>query len=65
MTFAEAVRELELKDPNTQKPVTSRQLLEILKDDVVLAVERPGSWEGSNMLQVLTSHGFFINSKAL
>jgi len=61
MTFAEAVRELELKDPSTKKPVTSRELLEVLKDDVVLAVERPGSWEGSNMLNVLLCHGFFRN----
>ena len=61
MTFIEAVRELDLKSPMTDKPVTPRELIDILKDDVVYAVTRPGSWEGSNMLTVLQSHGFFLH----
>ena len=61
MTFVEAVKELDLKYPMTDRPVTPRELINILKEDVVLAVERPGSWEGSNMLNVLESHGFFID----
>jgi hypothetical protein len=44
MTFVEAVKALELKDPFTKAPVTSRELIDILKEDVVLAVQRPGSW---------------------
>ncbi len=33
-------------------------LVRMLLTDVALSVRRPGSWEGSNMLQVLTSHGY-------
>ncbi len=58
MTFKEAVKTFELKDPLTNDPVTPEELSEILKNDVVLAVKRPGSWEGSNMLNVLRCHGF-------
>ncbi len=58
MTFEEAFKELELTDPWTREPITPEELIGILKDDVVLAIERPGSWEGSNMLDVLRSHGF-------
>lgn len=35
-------------------------LAEMLLQDVALAVRRPGSWEGSNMSQVLTSHGYTV-----
>jgi hypothetical protein len=59
MTFAQAVKELAMTRPTTKEPVGAQFLIEILKDDVILAVERPGSWEGANMLQVLTCHGFF------
>lgn len=59
MTFTEAVRELALKDPFTHEPVTPSELIETLKADVVFALQRPGSWEGANMLVVLQSHGFF------
>ncbi len=61
MTFTEAVRELELRYPNSQKPVSPDELIDILKSDVVLVVERPGSWEGANMHEVLRCHGFFMN----
>lgn len=56
--FIEAVTRLDLKDPITKEPVTPKMLIETLKNDVVYAVERPGSWEGANMLEVLYSHGF-------
>ncbi len=61
MTFIKAVKELGLKHPITEEPVTPRGLIDILKEDVVYAVTRPGSWEGANMLTVLQSHGFFID----
>ncbi len=61
MTFVEAVKELDLKHPMTDKPVTPRELIDILKEDVMYAVTRPGSWEGSNMLTVLQCHGFFLH----
>ena len=34
-----------------------RDMVEILVDDLKLADERPGSWEGANMRQVLECHG--------
>jgi hypothetical protein len=60
MTFIQAVKALELKYPMTTEPVSPSALIAILKDDVVLAVERPGSWEGANMRDVLRSHGFLF-----
>ncbi len=61
MTFEEAVKALHLMSPFTQKPLTPEDLIDVLKEDVVFAAVRPGSWEGANMLAVLESHGFFIN----
>jgi hypothetical protein len=61
MTFEQAVKELELRLPFTKVPISAQVLLDTLKEDVILAVERPGSWEGANMLQVLSAHGFFNN----
>jgi hypothetical protein len=61
MTFADAVKVLDLKHPATDKPVTARELMDILKEDVVYAAVRPGSWEGANMLTVLQSHGFLLH----
>jgi hypothetical protein len=58
MTFADAVKALDLKDPMTNRPIEPLELIDILKEDVVLAIERPGSWEGANMRVVLQSHGF-------
>lgn len=34
------------------------KLVEMLLDDVHYVARRPGSWEGSNMAQVLISHGY-------
>ncbi len=56
--FIEAVKHLDLKEYGSKDPVTPEELIKILKEDVVYAFERPGSWEGSNMLTVLNSHGF-------
>ncbi len=56
--FIEAVKHLDLKDHGSKEPVTPEKLIKILKEDVVCAFERPGSWEGSNMFTVLNSHGF-------
>ena len=58
MTFEQAVKELALICPSTGKPIDAKDLIEALKDDVILAVERPGSWEGANMRHVLRSHDF-------
>jgi len=61
MTFEQAVEALELTDPGTGESLTPEELLETLKEDVVLAFERPGSWEGANMLEVLVCHGFMLD----
>jgi hypothetical protein len=45
---------------NTHGPLDMIILAEILMQDVALAVRRPGSWEGSNMSQVLYSHGYRV-----
>ena len=56
-TFEEAVESLGLFGPEEKTPVTPEQLLEILKRDVVYALVRPGSWEGSAMYDLLSKHG--------
>jgi hypothetical protein len=65
MTFAQAVKALDLKHPITLKPVTPRELIDILKEDVVYAAVRPGSWEGANMCEVLRCHGFFSHLEGI
>jgi hypothetical protein len=42
----------------THGPLTVESLTTMLLEDVALAVRRPTSWEGHNMLQVLTGHGY-------
>lgn len=61
MTFEQAVKALGLTKPFTQDPVTPAELTAVLKADVVLAVDRPGSWEGSKMLALLVAHGFMMD----
>jgi hypothetical protein len=61
---AELIREfLELtKDLDANRcshgPLTMKLLARMLLEDVALAVRRPGSWEGANMLSVLRAHGY-------
>ncbi len=35
-------------------------LLTMLAEDAAMVVTRPGSWEGANMTQVFTSHGYEV-----
>ncbi|MCP3942607.1 MAG: hypothetical protein GY710_14120 [Desulfobacteraceae bacterium] len=58
MTFTQAIRELDLRHPISQRPLSSQELINFLKEDVVLAARRPGCWEASNMMQILLCHGF-------
>jgi hypothetical protein len=58
MTFEQAVKALELRLPITKVPISAQVLLDTLKEDVILAAKRPGSWEGANMRDVLRCHGF-------
>lgn len=53
--FTEANRSGEF---NSHGPLDLIVLAEMLLEDVALAVSRPGSWEGSNMIQVLLCHGY-------
>jgi len=47
-------------DGNSHGPLDVQRLAAMLLEDVALAVRRPGSWEGANMGQVLTSHGYSL-----
>ncbi|MBU0991541.1 MAG: hypothetical protein KJ737_03515 [Proteobacteria bacterium] len=58
MTFEEAVIKLKLRQPITKRRILAQELLSILKEDVIDAADRPGSWEGSKMLSILEAHGF-------
>ncbi|NOK48641.1 hypothetical protein GTH10_14920 [Burkholderia thailandensis] len=40
--------------------LTRSRLLAMLAEDAGLVISRPGSWEGSNMAQVLSSHGYEV-----
>lgn len=61
MTFNQAVDTLQARQPYGDKKVMSpAQVLELLQDDVVQMVERPGSWEGSNMAVVFQGHGISV-----
>lgn len=50
--------ENQAKEGNSHGPLDLFVLLEMLLEDVAMTVSRPGSWEGANMRQVLTSHGY-------
>lgn len=45
-------------DGNSHGPLDVHRLAGMLLQDVALAVRRPGSWEGTNMSQVLFGHGY-------
>jgi hypothetical protein len=36
-----------------------KSLVEMLMFDVSQTIERPGSWEGSHMIDVLVAHGYY------
>lgn len=40
--------------------LTLERLLAMLLEDAAMVMTRPGSWEGSNMAQVLMSHGYDV-----
>lgn len=35
-------------------------LMAMLAEDAAMVISRPGSWEGSNMAQVFSSHGYEV-----
>ncbi|MDB5973305.1 MAG: hypothetical protein JWR07_65 [Nevskia sp.] len=49
---------------NTHGKLDLQVLAGLLLEDAALAWRRPGSWEGANMLQVLSSHGYQVRTRA-
>jgi hypothetical protein len=47
-----------LNEACSHGPLDIQILLAMLLEDVALMMSRPGSWEGSNMQQVMMSHGY-------
>lgn len=45
-------------NPKPEGDLTIETLTVMLLKDCALAHRRPGSWEGNNMIGVLTSHGY-------
>ena len=52
------VADQERSGATTHGPLTVKTLLAMLAEDAALAITRPGSWEGANMVTVLESHGY-------
>lgn len=42
----------------THGPLTVPALVAMLAEDAAMIISRPGSWEGTNMTNVLSSHGY-------
>jgi hypothetical protein len=42
----------------THGPLTVPALIAMLAEDAAMTISRPGSWEGANMANVLSSHGY-------
>ncbi len=45
---------------NSHGKLTLNKLAEMLLEDAAMVISRPGSWEGSNMADVLRSHGYTL-----
>ena len=45
---------------STHGQLNMQKLASMLLQDVALMVQRPGSWEGANMAQVMSSHGYSL-----
>lgn len=56
----EGLQRMSHSEANSHGQLNLEKLAAMLLEDVALAVRRPGSWEGSNMIQVLESHGYPI-----
>lgn len=66
---AESLRELAARctEANSHRdgftshgPLTVASLLAMLAEDAGMVITRPGSWEGANMTQVFSSHGYEV-----
>ncbi|MHB0888087.1 hypothetical protein [Acidithiobacillus sp.] len=45
---------------NSHGQLTVKKLAAMLLEDAGMVISRPGSWEGSNMADVLRSHGYGV-----
>ncbi|WP_437559338.1 hypothetical protein [Acidithiobacillus sulfuriphilus] len=45
---------------NSHGHLTVKKLAAMLLEDAGMVISRPGSWEGSNMADVLRSHGYGV-----
>lgn len=48
------------KGMTTHGALSPSKLLAMLAEDAAMVISRPGSWEGSNMAQVFSSHGYQV-----
>ena len=53
-----ASHQVKVEQACTHGLLTVAGALEMLAEDLGMVDTRPGSWEGSNMAQVLASHGY-------
>lgn len=62
--LADLIRKVNAKDNagpypyNSHGPLTVKKLAAMLLEDAGMVISRPGSWEGSNMADVLRCHGY-------
>lgn len=45
---------------NSHGALSVSAMLSMLAEDAAMVITRPGSWEGSNMAQVFSSHGYEV-----
>lgn len=45
---------------NSHGRLTISSLAKMLLEDAAMAISRPGSWESSNMIDVLRAHGYEV-----
>lgn len=50
-----------LTDPIDARRLSPQEVIQALADDLGMTSTRPGSWEGSNMQQVIDGHGWEAN----
>ena len=51
---------LERNGATTHGVLTVEDMICMLAEDAGMVITRPGSWEGANMAQVFSSHGYQI-----
>jgi hypothetical protein len=57
--WADIQRFLDMPPGELAEGLSLQSLTTMLLRDVALTESRPGSWEGSNMIEVLRGHGYY------